>query len=232
MNICVIPARGGSKRIPRKNIKQFNGKPVIAYSIEAAKQSGCFDKIIVSTDDRKIAEVANQYGAETPFVRPAELSNDFVGIMPVTKHAINWVKENNSLPKFVCCLYATVPFISAKLIIEAYNKLLNTDSDFVFAATRFSAPIEKAIRINSNEKVEVVNSSHYNTRSQDFEEFYHDAGQLCWGKMTSWQQKETVFAPYSTAIILPSYLVQDIDSIEDWKKAEIMYKVMLSDGIL
>lgn len=232
MNICLIPARGGSKRILGKNIKEFNGKPIIAYSIEAAIKSGCFDRIIVSTDDKEIAEFANHFGAETPFIRPAELANDFIGTIPVTKHAIQWLKENKCTPDYVCCLYATVPFITANLISESFNKIFKSKFEFIFAVTNYPAPIKRAIKINNQDRVEMINPDHYNTRTQDFEEFYFDAGQLCWGKSYSWEREESVIGPNTSTIILPSYLVNDIDTEEDWRKAEIMYRVLKSDGIL
>ena len=133
MNICVIPARGGSKRIPRKNIKTFNGKPIIAYSIEAALASSCFDKVIVSTDDEEISEVAKDFGAEVPFIRPVEISNDFAATNPVISHAVDWMENQGNLINHVCCLYATAPFIDPNSISNAYKKFKDMKADFCFS---------------------------------------------------------------------------------------------------
>ena len=224
MNICVIPARGGSKRIPRKNIKDFNGKPIIAYSIEAAFESDCFDQIIVSTDDNKIKEVAKSYGARVPFVRPAELSNDFIGTLPVVKHAIEWFENNINIVENVCCLYATAPFIQSKIISEAYKQLINTKSDYCFSVTSFSFSIQRAIRITQDNKVDMFYPENFNLRSQDLKEAYHDAGQFYWGKAQAFKDELALFSEVSSPYVLPRYLVQDIDTTEDWLTAELMHK--------
>ena len=226
MNICVIPARGGSKRIPRKNIKEFNGKPIIVYSIEAAFESNCFDQVIVSTDDNEIKEVAKKYGARVPFVRPAELSNDFTGTLPVVKHAIEWFENNNNTIENVCCLYATAPFIQSKIISEAYQQLISSKSDYCFSVTSFSFPIQRAIRITQDDKVNMFYPENFNARSQDLEEAYHDAGQFYWGKAQAFKDELVVFSEVSSPYVLPRYLVQDIDTMEDWIRAELMYKAI------
>ena len=226
MNICVIPARAGSRRIPRKNIKEFNGKPIIAYSIEAALKSNCFSQVIVSTDDNEISEVAKKYGAHVPFVRPDELSNDYVGTIPVIKHTIEWMEDNNNYIENVCCLYATAPFIQSKIISKAYQQLKNSSADYCFSVTSFAFPIQRAIRIVQDNKVDMFYPEHFNTRSQDLEEACHDAGQFYWGKAQAFKAELPLFSEVATPYVLPRYLVQDIDTMEDWIRAEVMYKVL------
>jgi len=220
----VIPARGGSKRILKKNIKLFVGKPIIAYSIEAAIKSKCFDTIVVSTDDEEIAEVAHQYGAETPFVRPLSLSNDYVGTIPVVKHAIEWFMEKKKNFEFVCCIYPTAPFISSDDIVTGMELLSESNNNYVFSVTNYAFPIQRAIRILNSKQVEMFQPKKFNTRSQDLEEAYHDAGQFYWGKASAWKNEIPVFSKTSIPIILPRYRVQDIDTPEDWLYAELMYK--------
>ncbi len=232
MNICVIPARGGSKRILRKNIKDFLGKPIIAYSIEVALKSNCFDKVIVSTDDDEIAVIAKKYGAKVPFIRPNELSNDYAGTIPVIKHAIEWLEENNNTIDNVCCLYATAPFIQSKTIFKAYQQLKDSSADYCFSVTSFAFPIQRAIKIVQDDKVDMFYPEHLNTRSQDLEEAYHDAGQFYWGKAQAFKDGLSIFSEVSSPYILPRYLVQDIDSTEDWIRAEAMYKVLKETDVL
>ena len=226
MNICVIPARGGSKRILRKNIKDFLGKPIIAYSIEVALKSNCFDKVIVSTDDDEIAVIAKKYGAKVPFIRPNELSNDYAGTISVIKHAIEWMENNNNYIESVCCLYATAPFIQSKIISKAYQQLKDSNSDYCFSVTSFAFPIQRAIKIVQGNKVDMLYPEHFNTRSQDLEEAYHDAGQFYWGKARAFKDESPLFSEVATPYVLPRYLVQDIDTMEDWIRAEAMYKVL------
>lgn len=226
MKIAVIPARGGSKRIPRKNIKEFCGKPMIAWSIEAALQSGCFDKIIVSTDDLEIAEVAKQYGAEVPFLRPADLSNDYAGTTPVMRHAIEWCVQQGFEPELVCCLYATAPFVTPENLQQGLQQLKKTDASYAFTVTSYAFPIQRAIKINPELGVEMFNPESFNTRSQDLEEAWHDAGQFYWGKADAWLTEKIIFSPKSTPIILPRHQVQDIDTPEDWNRAEWLFKAM------
>ena len=226
MNICVIPARAGSRRIPRKNIKEFNGKPIIAYSIEAALKSNCFSQVIVSTDDDEISDVAKKYGAYVPFVRPDELSNDYVGTIPVIKHTIEWMEDNNNYIENVCCLYATAPFIQSKIISKAYQQLKNSSADYCFSVTSFAFPIQRAIRIVQDNKVDMFYPEHFNTRSQDLEEACHDAGQFYWGKAQAFKAELPLFSEVATPYVLPRYLVQDIDTMEDWIRAEAMYRVL------
>ncbi|WP_272674276.1 MULTISPECIES: pseudaminic acid cytidylyltransferase [unclassified Providencia] len=232
MKIAIIPARGGSKRIPRKNIKIFHGKPMIAYSIEAAIKSKCFDKIIVSTDDLEIANIAKEYGAEVPFLRPPELSNDYANTVEVIQHAILWYEENNISIDKVCCIYATAPFITSMDLINGFAKLdSNNNIDFVFSAAKFAFPIQRAIKLSSNEKVNMFYPEYELSRSQDLEESYHDAGQFYWGKKTAFLQKKSIFANSSEIVLIPRDRVQDIDTLEDWDFAELLYSIIKNKKI-
>lgn len=226
MRIVIIPTRGGSKRIPRKNIKPFCGKPMIAWSIEAAQQSGCFDHIVVSTDDAEISEVARQFGAQVPFTRPAELSDDHTGSTAVIAHAIDWFAGHDQAPAQVCCLYATAPFVRADDLRRGLVLLNETGSDYVFSVTSYAFPIQRAIRITSAGRVEMFNAEHFNTRSQDLDEAYHDAGQFYWGRAEAWLQGQMIFSPAAAPVMLPRHRVQDIDTPEDWTRAEWMFKAL------
>ncbi|MEQ1534298.1 MAG: pseudaminic acid cytidylyltransferase [Burkholderiaceae bacterium] len=226
MNIAVIPARGGSKRIPRKNIKSFCGKPMIAWSIEAALQSGCFDHVVVSTDDDEISEVARQHGAEVPFVRPPELSDDHTSTIPVIHHAVEWFNERGQIPVQVCCIYATAPFVRADDIRRGLDVLTSAGCDYAFSVTSYPFPIQRAIRITAQGRMEMFSPEYYNTRSQDLEEAYHDAGQFYWGRATAWLTGNVIFDPHSAAVQIPRYRVQDIDTTEDWQMAEYLFRVV------
>ena len=224
MNVAIIPARGGSKRIPRKNIKEFCGKPMIAWSIEAALQSGCFDRIVVSTDDTEIAEVAQRFGAEVPFMRPGALSDDHTGTTAVIRHATEWFIEQGQQPEQVCCIYATAPFISPEDIQRGLEILTATGSDYAFSVTSYPFPIQRAIRLTPHGRVEMFNPEEFNSRSQDLEEAYHDAGQFYWGRASAWLSEKKIFSPEASPVLLPRYRVQDIDTMEDWQRAELMFK--------
>ena len=226
MKLALIPARGGSKRIPRKNIKLFCGKPMIAWSIEAALQSGCFDQVVVSTDDAEIAEVARQYGAQVPYMRPAALSDDHTGTTAVVAHAINWFAAQGNTPEQVCCLYATAPFVSAGDLCRGLAVLTETGADYAFAVTSYAFPIQRAIRITPAGRVEMFSPEHFNTRSQDLEEAYHDAGQFYWGHANAWLANKMIFSAASAPVKLPRHRVQDIDTPEDWTRAEWLFKAI------
>lgn len=226
MKLAVIPARGGSKRIPRKNIKPFCGKPMIAWSIEAALVSGCFDHVVVSTDDAEIAEVARQYGAAAPFMRPAELSDDHTGTIPVICHAIEWFNAQGEQAAQVCCLYATAPFVTPEDIRRGLVTLTGTGCDYAFSVTSYAFPIQRAIRISAESRVAMFNPEHFNTRSQDLEEAWHDAGQFYWGQADAWLNNKMIFSSASAPVKLPRHRVQDIDTPEDWLRAEWMFKAM------
>ena len=225
MNIAVIPARGGSTRIPRKNIRNFCGQPMIARSIHAAINSKCFEKIIVSTDDKEIAEVAENLGAEVPFMRPKSLSDDRTGTVPVIKHAVEWALDEGLSVERACCIYATAPFISHGDIITGLNLLSLQPVDYAFSVTSFSFPIQRAIKLNGACHVEMFNPEMFHVRSQDLEEGWHDAGQFYWGRVDAWLDEKIIFEN-SVGIKLPRYRVQDIDTEEDWIRAEAMYKAL------
>lgn len=231
MRLAVIPARGGSKRIPRKNIKLFGGKPMIAWSIAAALESGCFDHVVVSTDDNEIAEVARHHGAEVPFVRPPELSDDHTGTIPVIRHAIEWFSEHEQMPVQVCCIYATAPFVRADDIRRGLDVLTSAGSDYAFSVTSYPFPIQRAIRITPQGRVEMFNPEYFNTRSQDLEEAYHDAGQFYWGRAAAWLTGQVIFGPHAAAVRLPRYRVQDIDTAEDWQMAESLFRVVNLENV-
>ena len=226
MKVAIIPARGGSKRIPRKNVRLFAGKPIIAHSIGAALDSGCFDRVIVSTDDAEIAAVAREWGAETPFVRPPELADDHTGTNAVVKHAINWLAEQGTPATYACCIYATAPFVQARYLQEGLARLLERRRGYAFSVTSFPFPIQRAIRINAEGAVEAIWPENIFRRSQDLEEAFHDAGQFYWGTVDAYLTDEVVFSPASVPIVLPRHLVQDIDTFEDWRRAELMFRVI------
>ena len=224
MNLAIIPARGGSKRITGKNSKNFAGKPLIVYSIEAARNSGLFDKIIVSTDSQEVADIALSYGVDVPFMRPAELSDDFVGTRPVTNHAISYCIEHFFKPEFCCCIYATAPFLQIEYLKQGLSMLqAQADKSFAFSVSSFPFPIQRAISINEN-GVTPMFADQIGKRSQDLEEAFHDAGQFYWGKTDDYLSPKGIFSQHSLPVVLPRHLVQDIDTPEDWLRAELMYQ--------
>jgi N-acylneuraminate cytidylyltransferase len=224
--VAIIPARGGSKRIPHKNIKPFAGKPIIAYSIEAALKSELFDRVIVSTDDAEIAEVAKTFGAEIPFLRPAELADDYAGTNAVVKHCLAWLQEHGDTVDYACCIYATAPFVRVEYLAQGYRSLVEKAKSYAFSVTSFAFPIQRALRINSDGYVEALYPDMIPVRSQDLEEGYHDAGQFYWGKAEAFMNDVVTFSPESVPVVLPRYLVQDIDTMEDWRRAELMYAAL------
>jgi len=225
MNIAIIPARGGSKRIPRKNIKEFCGKPLIAYSIEAALQSGLFERIIVSTDDEEIANVAKQYGADVPFMRPRELSDDFTGTGAVMKYVLQTLRKQGEVYDFACTIYATAPLLEPHYLIEGLEKLRNSDAVHAFSVTSMPFPIWRTFKITEKERCEMFWKEKFSARSQDLEEAYQDAGQFYWHNLHQ-TAHDVMFGNESIPILLPRHLVQDIDTPEDWIRAELMYKVL------
>ena len=220
IKVAIIPARGGSKRIPRKNIKQFFGKPMIAWSIEAAQKTGIFDRIIVSTDDKEIASIAKEWGAEVPFMRPDELSEDHTATIPVIAHAVDWLLEQGEKLDAICCIYATAPFVDAKDIATGYAELISDNWAYTFSVTDFSAPIFRSFKLSDSGGVEMFYPEHFNTRSQDLPEAFHDAGQFYWGTTESWLDGKIFFSNESKPILIPRWRVQDIDTPSDWLRAE------------
>jgi N-acylneuraminate cytidylyltransferase len=229
MKIAIIPARGGSKRILRKNIKNFCGKPMIAWSIEAAKASRLFHRIIVSTDDAEIADVAKRWDAEVPFMRPAELSDDHTGTTAVIAHAIRWLHDHGEKPSAVCCIYATAPFVRAGDIQIALAKLESGAWEYVFSATTFEYPIFRAIEQAADGKVRMFFPEHFLSRSQDLPEAIHDAGQFYWGLPEAWLENKQIFDQWASVVLIPRWRVQDIDTLEDWERAERLAKLLNED---
>lgn len=226
MKLAVIPARGGSKRIPRKNIKLFGGKPMIAWSIEAAIASECFDRIIVSTDDEEIAAIAKSLGAEVPFVRPASLADDHTGTVAVVAHATEWQNANGTVATEVCCIYATAPFLEPNDLKIGYETLKTSGADYAFSVTSYAFPIQRAITLTPNQRVKMFQPEHFNTRSQDLPEAWHDAGQFYWGRAQAWLTHQPIFSESASAVPISRYRVQDIDTPEDWERAEWMHLSM------
>lgn len=227
MRIAVIPARGGSKRIPRKNIKTFCGKPMIGWSIEAAKSSGLFERIIVSTDDAEIANVARQWGAEVPFIRPAELSDDHAGTTPVVAHATQWALDQGFDVSAVCCIYATAPFIQVDDLKRGWQAMDSGAWNYAFTVTDFAAPIFRAFKQTAEGGIEMFFPEHFSTRSQDLPIALHDAGQFYWGRPGAWIEGKKIFDRRSKPVIIPRWRVQDIDTQEDWARAEILAPVIM-----
>jgi len=223
-SVAIIPARGGSKRIPRKNIKDFYGEPLIAYSIKTALESNIFDKVVVSTDDSEISNIAKKYGADI-VQRPDELADDYTGTGDVIDHAIKYLKDEGEEFDFVCTIYATAPFLQSRYLKEGFEKLKDSDAINAFSATSMPFPIQRTFKLDDSGRCEMFTPQYYNARSQDLEEAYQDAGQFYWSKIGQ-KSNEIFFGKDSIPIILPRYLVQDIDTLEDWRRAEIMYKVL------
>lgn len=225
MRVAIIPARGGSKRIPRKNIKPFAGLPIIAHSIKAAIESNLFDRIVVTTDDEEIADVARSFGAEIPFIRPKELSDDHTATIPVIAHAVQTLQKQCVIDA-ACCIYATAPFIRPQDIVTAYNALITHNKQYAFPVTTFPFPIFRGVKRDDAGNIEMFWPQHFATRSQDLEEAYHDVGQFYWGTPDAWLSGRAIFSDAATTIVLPRHLVQDIDTPEDWHRAELMHKVL------
>ncbi len=222
MRIAIIPARGGSKRIPRKNIREFAGKPMIAHSIHCALQSGLFERVIVSTDDEEISRIARDFGAEVPFLRPKELADDHTGATEVIAHAIEYLCNQETKLSAVCCIYATTPFIRQADLKQGLAILEAGNWQYVFSATTFAFPIFRSFQKNAEGGLKMLFPEYFNTRSQDLPEVLHDAGQFYWGRPQAWIDHARIFDSNSTTVIIPRWRVQDIDTEEDWIRAESM----------
>ena len=229
--VAVIPARGGSKRIPHKNIKLFCGKPMMAYSIEAAKNAGIFSRIIVSTDSKEVASIAKDFGAEIPFMRPVELADDFAGTDAVILHALKRLMEDGEKIDYICCIYATAPFVKAEYILKGYNILCDNKATSCFSVTTYPFPIFRSLKINSQGWLEMFWPEHRETRSQDLPEAYYDAGQFYWADVKKYLKEKQFYSKDAVPVILPRYLVQDIDTPEDWETAEKMFSVLQMEKI-
>ena len=224
-NIAIIPARGGSKRIPRKNIKEFLGKPIIAYSIEAALQSKLFDEVMVSTEDEKIVEVAKKYGAKVPFMRSKENANDYVGLSEVIIEVLNKYNLQNKKFDNVCCILATAPFLKEQDLINTFNQLNKSNFDSGFPVVKYSFPIQRAMQFD-NKKIKMIWPENLTKRSQDLTTSFHDAGLFYWAKTNILLKKKTFWTDNTTAIEISEQVAQDIDTLEDWKLAEMKYKII------
>lgn len=222
--LCIIPARGGSKRIPRKNIKSFLGQPIIAYSIQTALDSGLFDEVMVSTDDEEIAEVARKYGAKIPFMRNAENANDFATTLSVIEEVLETYRKQGKEFETVCCLYPTAPFVTQDILKQALNKLQAGSYDSVFPVVRYSFPIQRAL-VERDGRIEMMDRSHVHTRSQDLEPTFHDAGQFYWFISAPVIAKGKLYTDNSSFIEIRELEAQDIDNETDWKLAELKYQL-------
>ncbi|MFZ3280162.1 pseudaminic acid cytidylyltransferase [Pseudomonas sp.] len=228
-NVAIIPARGGSKRLPRKNLLPFDGVPMIVRSIRTALESSLFDQVVVSTDDAEIADVARAHGAQVPFLRPADLADDFTGTAAVIVHALQ------QLPAFdyACCVYATAPLLQARYLRQGIELLeQHLDKSFAFSVCSFGFPVQRALTLDGQGALTALYPEFRNTRSQDLPEAFQDAGQFYWGRSEAWLRGEVLYSPASLPVILPRHLVQDIDTLEDWKRAEYLYAALKAGGEL
>ena len=226
MRLCVRPARGGSKRIIKKNIKSFHGRPIISYSIDNAIKCKLFDRVIVSTDNLLIAETAKEYGAEVPFLRPKKLSGDLTPTISVIKHAINYYRARKIYFEEVCCIYATAPLLQISDLKKSF-RLFNTKKwDFVFSATEYNYTVFRSFKKLKSNGIKMLFPKFYNSRSQDLEKIYHDAGQFYWGKTEAWVKEKKFFSKNTTFLNLPNWRVVDIDTVDDWLKAEKIFETM------
>jgi N-acylneuraminate cytidylyltransferase len=230
MNVAVIPARGGSKRIPRKNVRSFAGRPLIARAIQTARSSGCFDSVLVSTDDPEIASIAAAAGAHVPFMRPAELADDFTGTIPVVQHAVQWLVDQGEAPEFVCCLYPAAVLLEASALADALELLRSSGLDFCFGAIAYPHPVERAIVIEPGGAARMRDPTQAQRRTQDLQPAFHDAGQFCWGRARAFQRGGSPLVEGAAALVLPRQRVVDIDTEEDWQLAEALYAALGDSG--
>lgn len=226
MNIAVIPARGGSKRIPRKNIKIFDDKPVISYAIKAAEESGIFDEIVVSTDDEEIAEVARNFGAKIPWMRPSALSDDYATTLSVMQDAVIKLKANLTAIENICCIYPVTPLLKPSFLSEALNILEDGDWSYVFSGLRASTHPQKFFSLGKSMGVEMLFPKYESTRTQDLSDFYYDAGQFYWGRIASWESSFPIFTSKSTILEIPKESAVDINTLEDWYYAENLFNLV------
>ena len=220
--LCIIPARGGSKRIPGKNVKSFHGKPIIAYSIKAALEANLFDEVMVSTDDEEIAEVAKNFGAKVPFVRSAKNADDFATTVDVLLEVIEKYEAKEVIFNHACCIYPTAPFITIKTLQEGYDKLETNGHETLFSALRYTFPVQRAVKV-VNGRVQMLYPEHIEMRSQDLEPIFHDAGQFYWFKIDVLKSKKSLWTDNTGIIELDPLEAQDIDNENDWKLAELKY---------
>jgi N-acylneuraminate cytidylyltransferase len=225
-NVAIITARGGSKRIPGKNIKDFRGKPIITYSIETALKSGLFDYVMVSTDDAAIAEIARKAGAEVPFMRSEKNADDFSGTADVIVEVLGELNRSGKNFDTACCIYPTAPFISTESLKESFDLLTKKEFDTVFPVCAFSYPIQRGLEMDEAAKIKMIWPENELKRSQDLKQSYHDAGQFYWLQVNRFLSARKIFTPNSGAIILSELQVQDIDNETDWKIAELKHSLL------
>jgi N-acylneuraminate cytidylyltransferase len=231
--VAIIPARGGSKRIPRKNLKLFDGEPMIVRSIRTALQSGLFEQVVVSTDDEEIAALARACGAQVPFMRPAALADDFTGTAAVIVHALNTLHELGQDFDYACCIYATAPLLQTRYLRQGLEMLeQHPEKSFAFSLCGFGFPIQRALAIDAQGALTSLYPEFRETRSQDLPAAYQDAGQFYWGRTHAWLRGDRLFSEKSLPVILPRHLVQDIDTEEDWTRAEYLYAALKAGGEL
>lgn len=230
MRIAVIPARGGSKRIPRKNVKEFCGKPMIAWPIETAKQSGLFDHILVSTDDQEIAKVAKTFGAEVPFMRPARLADDFAGTTEVIAHAIYWMQNQDWQLDAVCCIYATAALAQPEDLKRGWEALDSGDWSYAFSVTEYASPIFRSFKEHPEGGLEIFFPEKLELRSQDLPVALHDAAQFYWGRPEAWAKNLQIFDKHSCPVKIPTWRVQDVDTPEDWRSAELLFRIFAEEN--
>ena len=224
MIVAIIPARSGSKRIKNKNIKSFYNKPIIYYAIKAATDSKLFNKIIVSTDSKKIGSIAKKFGAEFTFVRPKNLSGDRVGTRKVILHAMDWIEKKYEKPKFICCIYPTAVLLSPVDLKKSYQIIKSKKWNYIFSATKNSYPIERAFNLTDDKGVRMIKKKNFLKRSQDFKDSFHDAGQFCWGSYRGWREQRIIFDKSSSVYLIPFLRSHDIDNIDDWEIVKKLYK--------
>jgi N-acylneuraminate cytidylyltransferase len=226
LRVCILPARGGSKRIPRKNVRPFAGRPIIAWPIATARASACFDRVIVSTDDPEIAETAERAGAEVPFRRPAELADDHTGTLEVIAHALNWLAADGCVVSRAACIYPTAVLLDEDDIRAGAELLETEDTDYALTVTEYPFPVQRAVQIDHRGGLAMLQPEHAATRSQDLLAVYHDAGALYWGRPAAFLQRAPLFSPRARAVVLPRNRVVDIDTPEDWEIAEALFERM------
>lgn len=230
MRIAIIPARGGSKRIKKKNIKLFHGKPIIAWSIQTVLKSDIFDQVIVSTDDEEIADISKIFGASVPFMRPNNISDDYTDTKTVICHSINWLIRHDVKPDSVCCVYPTSPLLISEDLKKASKLVDMYPESFILPVCEYQYPINRALELESNGSIKPIKPEYMHRRSQDIKEAYHDAGQFYFGKTELWLKNKNILENNNMPIIIPRLRAQDIDNLEDWSLAEKLFEVNISDS--
>jgi pseudaminic acid cytidylyltransferase len=226
MKVAILPARGGSKRIPRKNVREFGGRPMLAWPVATALESGLFDRVLVSTDDPAIAEVARAAGAEAPFLRPAGLSGDHAATLPVVQHALSWFEGQGAAVEFACCIYPATPLLRAEDLRAGWERLRESGAPYAVSVTSYDAPVQRAMRVRADGRLQMLQPELALTRSQDLEEACHDAGQFYWGRAEAWREGLPLLSESAAPVRLPRERVQDIDTEEDWRRAEQLFRLL------